>query len=96
MSGVSLGRPLRIFFANFAAKSFLPQKIGSTASGSRGDSCEECQMVSAILAPRKNEFGMGFPEAALAIHKRDARTIAIALVQNSPSRTQPNNLSGND
>jgi hypothetical protein len=52
--------------------------------------------ATAIRFPQENEFRMGFPEVAPAIHKRDARTIAIALVHNSPSGKQAKNLSGND
>jgi hypothetical protein len=45
--------------------------------------------------PKRNEFGIGFPKLALAIHKGIASTIAIAF--NSPSkhqRNQPKGLSG--
>jgi len=59
-------------------------------------STENVEHAKAIVAPQKSEFRMGFPEEVLTIHKQDARSIAIALVQISPSGTQANNLSGND
>jgi hypothetical protein len=80
----------------FCGKSFF------SGQGSRGRRVEIAEkfrgkrVANAIRSPQQNEFWMGFPEVAPTIHKHDARTIAIALVHNSPSRTQQNNLSGND
>ena len=86
-----------MFFGSFAVKKLFSAEFSKMMLNARRKlRAKSISDANAIWSPQKSEFRMGFPEVTPAIHKHDARTIGLALVQNSPSRTQANNLSGND